>query len=87
VDKKNLRTNGCFYYDGHRRPIASNRAFRTYQREFSSEFNSFVRNRIQKAGARDFTLLHSVQADTEAHLASCPIGTGNSVTSDKAAGE
>jgi hypothetical protein len=35
---------------------------------------------------RDFFVLHSVQADSEAHPASYPVDTGGSFPGDKAAG-
>jgi hypothetical protein len=37
-------------------------------------------------GAGNFSLLHRVQAGSEAHPASYPVGTGDSFPGDKAAG-
>jgi hypothetical protein len=37
------------------------------------------------AGARDVSLLHSVQTDPEAHKTSYPMGTGGSFSEGKAA--
>jgi hypothetical protein len=39
------------------------------------------------AGARDFSLLHSIQTGSEVHTASCPIGTGGSSAGHKKAGK